>query len=153
MRADISLLLTIFLLSLVILGLLQALYDGAVLFKLIDPWLHPASGSARQAWSIVVLNSATLALACSTYYSFCGNAAAGAGGGGGGGGTSVRDLVCSRWLPPVTTREHPVSGGPDPEGRWVGCRTDIGAQLGGRKGWQCGGRLGGACMPPPALCS
>lgn len=109
-KADISLLLTTFLLSLCVLGLVQAAYGLAVLFKLADPWLLSATDGARAAWPVVVLHSMTLAVACSTYYSFCGNAATAADGSGGGGssGAYVKELVCGRWLPPVTTTEHPA---------------------------------------------
>lgn len=89
-----------FLLSLATLGVLHGMYGFAVLLKLADPWL--LSRAPRRAWAPVVLNSMTVALACSTYYSFCGNAAAGAGRG------AVKELVCGRWLPPVTTKQHPA---------------------------------------------
>ncbi|GAB4822190.1 hypothetical protein N2152v2_009236 [Parachlorella kessleri] len=111
-KADISLLLTVFLLSLAILGVLQGGYELAVLFKLVDPWLA-VEGGAREAWAIVVLNSMTLALACSTYYNFCGNAGnrgagSSAGGAGAGAAAPLKELVCRRWLPPVTTFQHPA---------------------------------------------
>ncbi len=77
---------------------------------------------SKQLWSLLVLNSAMLAVACSTYFSFCGNgltvsaaeraaAAAAAGGGPLRGsylpGSYLRRAICSKWLHPVPTSQYP----------------------------------------------
>lgn len=40
---------------------------------------------------------------CSSFYSFCGNAAQQES----GGGTEVRDAICGHWLRPVDSADHP----------------------------------------------
>ena len=46
---------------------------------------------------------------CSTYYSFCGNAAAvGSDAKSGGAVGGFRAAVCTKWLRPINMREHPA---------------------------------------------
>lgn len=61
-KADVSISLTIFLMSCVVLGGIL----GALSFA------NQARMSTREVIGIVVMNSMTLAMACSTYFSFCG---------------------------------------------------------------------------------
>jgi hypothetical protein len=69
---------------------------------------------SKQLWSLLVLNSAMLSVACSTYFSFCGNgftvsaAERAAGGGAALPGTYLRRAICSKWLHPVPTTHYPT---------------------------------------------
>jgi hypothetical protein len=69
--------------------------------------LSPLPGvSAKALWSCVLLNCMVLAVACSTYFSLCGNggsaleAAASQG--------PVRRAVCAKWLAPIQTLQYPT---------------------------------------------
>ena len=60
-------------------------------------------------------DAAVRGVVCSTYYSFCGNAAATLVGGGAAAagnssaiGDGLRGAVCRKWLHPVGMREHPA---------------------------------------------
>jgi len=64
-KADLSIALTIFLMSCVLLGSIVATLSFAN--KL------PSRVGSRELLGIVVMNSMTLAMACSTYFSFCGS--------------------------------------------------------------------------------
>lgn len=60
---------------------------------------------------MVLMNSVNLAVACSVYYSFCGNASppGGSGAAGGGGGSQEgawKEAVCHKWLHPVSASSH-----------------------------------------------
>ena len=62
---------------------------------------------------LVDLTSEGLALRgpvwCSTYYSFCGNAAkAGSAATGRGVAGEIRSAVCNSWLKPIDMKEHPT---------------------------------------------
>jgi hypothetical protein len=104
-KGDLSMALTVFLLSLAVLGSLSMLYSAAVALRLLSPRLFNRSVGARDVFTLVVLNSMTLAIACSTYYSLCGNS-----------GTanmdeasstdSVRTAVCGKWLRPLHVGRH-----------------------------------------------
>jgi hypothetical protein len=92
-----------FLGSLAALGTLHAAYALAVALRLLRPRLHSPTAGARQAWSIVLLNSVNLAVACSVYYSFCGNAPRGPAPPHAGG---LKEAVCHKWLHPVSASSH-----------------------------------------------
>ncbi|KAK2079809.1 hypothetical protein QBZ16_002204 [Prototheca wickerhamii] len=66
LRGDLSILLITFLLSVVTLGVAAALHAAALALGWIHPWLAHSSTA-----SVVVLHAMNLALACSTYHSFC----------------------------------------------------------------------------------
>lgn len=104
-KADISMLLTIFLLSLLILAGLHTLHAVAVFFKLMSAALYSPGVGRRSMYTLVVLNSLTLAIACSTYYSFCGNAGLKQKDGSAG---EFRAAICNKWLHPVAIRDHPI---------------------------------------------
>jgi hypothetical protein len=105
-KADLSILLTVFLLSLLVLGALTAGHSAAVALRLLAPrLLHPHAGAA-EAFSVVVLNAMNMAIACSTYYSFCGNAEGGAGAAAAA-ADGARGAVCGRWLRPLPAGRHP----------------------------------------------
>jgi hypothetical protein len=118
-KADVSMLIAVFLGSLLILSILNGLYGLAVLFRILSPRLLDRNSGTRDAFTTVVLNSVNLAIACSVYYSLCGNApsdgefAVVGGGGSGGingtinGGDVVRNAVCGRWLHPLSAVQHP----------------------------------------------
>ena len=96
-----------FLGSLCILGLLHGAYGLLVGLRLLDPRLYSPMAGAAEVWSIVLMNSVNLAVACATYYSFCGNASpADSSGGGGGGGAGWKEAVCHKWLHPVSASSH-----------------------------------------------
>ena len=107
-KADVSMLITVFLGSLVILGSLSVAYGTAAAFHLISPRLIDRSSGARDAFTTVVLNSVNLAMACSSYYSLCGNAPSSSGDGGSStmSEDAVRSAVCGRWLHPLPAVEH-----------------------------------------------
>ncbi|BDA40538.1 hypothetical protein COCOBI_01-1910 [Coccomyxa sp. Obi] len=108
-RTDVSMLLTIFLLSCLVLGALHAIHSLCVFFHLLSPRLHVATGALSGTTSIILLNSMNLAVACSTYYSFCGNAAAvGSDAKASGAAGGFRAAVCTKWLRPINMREHPA---------------------------------------------
>ena len=114
-KADISMLLSSFLLSGAVLGGLSALCSAAVSLGWISPRLLRHTGTMGQLFSTIILNSFNLAVVSSTYYSFCGNGdvvstdmmmnAPQSG--------SIRDLVCGRWLHPLPSNRHPAFA------RWV----------------------------------
>ncbi|DBB07470.1 TPA: hypothetical protein ACH3X3_008941 [Trebouxia sp. C0006] len=104
-KADISMLLTIFLLSLLILGALHAIHAVAVFFKVMSPALYSPGVGRRNMYTLVILNSLNLAVACSTYYSFCGNAGLKQKDGSAG---EFRAAICNKWLHPVAIRDHPA---------------------------------------------
>ncbi|KAL6778167.1 hypothetical protein ACKKBG_A17180 [Auxenochlorella protothecoides x Auxenochlorella symbiontica] len=119
LRADLSILLTTFLLSLAVLGAAAAAHAAALALAWVRPWLaHPSAAS------VVALHAANLALACSTYHNFC-EAGAEAGGeappGTGPRATLLhlfrptgvqrspwRKAVCERWLAPVPVAAFPA---------------------------------------------
>ncbi|WIA33540.1 hypothetical protein OEZ86_006664 [Tetradesmus obliquus] len=105
MKADVSLALSIAASSLLVLGLLHGLQLLAIHAKL----LAPAPGATRQAvWSCIILNSITLAAACSTYFQLCGNGSVGSTGPLAGGSAGfLQDAVCMRYLAPIPTTEYP----------------------------------------------
>ncbi|GLI59475.1 hypothetical protein VaNZ11_001358 [Volvox africanus] len=124
-RADVSMLIVAFMSSLVALSLLAGLHTAAVSLRLVPRRANlPAVASAgvgsspgagargppgyagsglREMWILLLLNSMIIAVACSTYYSFCGN------------GTLVVDestpafkvAVCAKWLHPILTADYP----------------------------------------------
>jgi len=103
-------LLTVFLLSLLVLATLSALHEVAITFRFLSPrLLDPGMTGLRHVSTSVILNALTFAIACSTYYSFCGNAAAA---GGAGDRHSppdfFRSAVCGKWLHPVSAVRHPA---------------------------------------------
>eukprot|EP00873_Tetraselmis_striata_P039964 jgi/Tetstr1/460228/TSEL_005543.t1 len=74
-KADVSLMLLVFFASILTLALLNAAYNLAVSFKLINRRLFNFRSSQADRINIVLVNSMSLAVSCSTYYSFCGNTA------------------------------------------------------------------------------
>lgn len=88
-KADISLLLTVFGSSFAVrlavqqhphvqpptqaLGALHMLHSACVALGILQPRLVNPTSPLNQRISMLILNSACLALACSTYYGFCGN--------------------------------------------------------------------------------
>ncbi len=98
-----------------VLGTLHLLHSACVALKILQPRLRDPAAGPKQTLSMLILNSACLALACSTYYGFCGNHAqpttpiesiegdwAASGG--------LKRVVCSReaWYRPVVS----VAGAP-----------------------------------------
>ena len=72
--------------------------------------------SGAEAWSLLLLNSASMTLACSTYHSYCGNGgragevqqgAPRAGSGAGAGGGYLQAAICTKWLHPILTTDFP----------------------------------------------
>ncbi len=72
-KADVSIILTIFLMSCALLGVLASTYGFLTSIRAVSKRLLYIPPSSKEIFSVVVLNSMNLALACSTYYSFCGN--------------------------------------------------------------------------------
>ncbi|KAK9835056.1 hypothetical protein WJX81_007542 [Elliptochloris bilobata] len=115
-RTDLSVLLTIFLLSLLVLGALHACHLLAVGVGAAAPGGARGAAGRKEALSLILLNSMSLSVACSTYYSFCGNAAATLAEGGapaaGAAGRAIdgglRAALCRKWLHPIGMREHPA---------------------------------------------
>ncbi|KDD75103.1 hypothetical protein H632_c869p0, partial [Helicosporidium sp. ATCC 50920] len=70
-RGDLSMALTVFLLSLVVLALLQALHDAGVAAGALHPYLQDPSSTRRRTWSRVALLAACIGAACSSFHSFC----------------------------------------------------------------------------------
>ncbi|KAI7840166.1 hypothetical protein COHA_005949 [Chlorella ohadii] len=101
-KADVSMWLACFMGSLCTLGVLHGLYGLAVSLRVLDPRLYSPLAGTREVWSIVLMNSVNLAVVCSVYYSFCGNAPAGSVGPGG----SLKEAVCLKWLHPVSASSH-----------------------------------------------
>lgn len=119
LRADLSILLTTFLLSLAVLGAAAAAHAAALALAWVRPWLaHPSAAS------VITLHAANLALACSTYHNFCETEAGGGAESASGTGpraallhlfrpTGVqrspwRKAVCERWLAPVPVAAFPA---------------------------------------------
>lgn len=103
-KADISLLLTIFLISCLVLGALHVAYNTGVTFNVVKPLLQDPSSRLRESVALVVLNALNLAMACSSFYALCGNAAS-----VDAEGTSVdgvRTAICTGWLRPVPAMRH-----------------------------------------------
>uniref|UniRef100_A0A7S1T4N1 Calcineurin-like phosphoesterase domain-containing protein n=1 Tax=Tetraselmis chuii TaxID=63592 RepID=A0A7S1T4N1_9CHLO len=72
-KADISLILLVFFASLLTLALFHAAYNVAVSLHLINRRLFNSRSSKSDRVNILLVNSMSFAIACSTYYSFCGN--------------------------------------------------------------------------------
>eukprot|EP00198_Chlamydomonas_reinhardtii_P006217 XP_001695553.1 predicted protein [Chlamydomonas reinhardtii] len=79
-RADVSFLIVVFLASL-------AFFRGL-----------------RELWVVLLLNAAIIAVACSTYYTFCGNGRFVV---SPGRTPPLKAAVCSKWLHPILTSEYP----------------------------------------------
>jgi hypothetical protein len=86
-----------------VLGSLHGLQLLLIRLRLLSPL---PGVSAKALWSCVLLNCMVLAVACSTYFSLCGNggsaleAAASQG--------PVRRAVCAKWLAPIQTLQYPT---------------------------------------------
>jgi len=111
-KADVSILLNIFMLSCVLLGMIVVCYGVLFSFRTVSTKFLYIPPSSKEMFSIVVLNSLTLALACSTYYSFCGNAAIVGEQRDGrlSGEDAVRRYVCMDVLKPLPARRHSAYG-------------------------------------------
>ena len=59
----------------------------------------------KELWNCVLLNSFCLAVACSTYYSLCGNG--GAALEAAAGQDPFRAAICAKWLAPISRNEFP----------------------------------------------
>ena len=78
--------------------------------NLLLPWWFTVwTGSCHLHRSMVEGPTLRRPCRCSTYYSFCGNAAK-AGGGAAGKGIAgeIRSAVCNSWLKPIDMKEHPT---------------------------------------------
>jgi hypothetical protein len=92
--------------------------------------------TSKQLWSLLLLNSAMLSTACSTYFSFCGNGLTVAAEPGGGApapgaslsGSYLRSGICAKWLHPVPTAQYPTFSS------WMIYGEGAGAQGGGGGG-------------------
>ena len=106
-KADLSILMTIFLLSCVLLGILVALYGllNSLWNGKRSTYMPPSS---KDLFSVALLNSMSLALACSTYYSFCGNSPRIDGMEDERSGDVVRGFVCGHLLKPLPAGRHPI---------------------------------------------
>jgi hypothetical protein len=62
-------------------------------------------------WSCIILNSITLAAACSTYFQLCGNGSVGSQGLSAGSAGFLQEAVCMRYLAPIPTTEYPKFSG------------------------------------------
>ena len=106
-KADLSMLITVFLGSIVVLGCVSSAYGIGVLFRLCSPRLLDRTSGAKDAFTTVILNSWNLAIACSSYYSLCGNGLSE----DGVQGDAVRAGVCRRLLHPLSAIRHPAFSG------------------------------------------
>ena len=85
-----------------------------LLYLRVLPLRSTARPSGAEAWSLLLLNSATVTLACSTYHSYCGNGGrAGSKEGTADDGGSTRggyfqNAVCMKWLHPIRTVDYPL---------------------------------------------
>ena len=105
-KADVSILLTIFLLSCGLLGILATLFSTTMSFRSISTKLLYIPPSSRELFSVVVLNAMNLAMACSTYYSFCGNSPVSKN--LGYDRDSAREIECKWLLKPLPANKHPI---------------------------------------------
>lgn len=87
-----------------VLALLQGLQLLLISWRLLAPL--PRGAGWREVAGCVVVNAVSLTLACSTYYSLCGNGGLTAAEAASNG---VKAAVCTKWLHPI-----PTTG----EGRW-----------------------------------
>lgn len=110
-KADVSIMLTIFLMSCALLGVLASTYGFLTSIRSVSKRLLYIPPTSKEIFSVVVLNSMNLALACSTYYSFCGNSP-----------EyrrkihpddSFRNYVCSDLLRPISSHQYQIFS------RWV----------------------------------
>lgn len=109
-KADVSILLTIFLMSCALLGTLAGMYSFLTSLRSVSKRLLYVPPSSKEMFGVVVMNSMSLALACSTYYSFCGNSF---------GDSSilynpddaVRKYICSDLLKPLSPYHHEIFSG------------------------------------------
>lgn len=106
-KADLSMFITVFLGSIAVLGSVSGAYGIGILFRLVSPRLLDRTSGAKDAFTTVILNSWNLAIACSSYYSLCGNGPTE----GGMAGDAVRSAVCGRWLHPLSAIRHPAFSG------------------------------------------
>ncbi|GIL77238.1 hypothetical protein Vretifemale_6729 [Volvox reticuliferus] len=124
-RADVSMLIVAFMSSLAALSLLAGLHKAAVSLRLLPrraylpaiasarSGVSPGSGARgpagyadsglRELWILLLLNSMIIAVACSTYYSFCGNGTLVVG----EGTPAFKVAVCAKWLHPILTADYP----------------------------------------------
>jgi hypothetical protein len=109
-RADLTVLLAAFAASLAVVGGGAAAAGAGAALRALPP--RPRAAGAAPV-TAAVLSAWNLALACSTYYSFCGNADAAGAGPAGGAPDPVRAAVCGRWLRPLPAARHPAYA------RWV----------------------------------
>lgn len=115
-KADISMLLSSFLLSGAVLGVMAAACGAAVMLGWLSPRVWDHTGTMSQIFATIVLNSFNLAVASSTYYSFCGNVDIPFDvdlGSQPYGDDSIRNLVCGTWLHPLPANQHSTFA------RWV----------------------------------
>ena len=107
-KADISMALTVFLLSLLVLGGLATLHGIGVVFNMVAPRLLFGNAGAREVFSAVILNAFNFSIATSTFYSFCGNAADHSAGKGVAANDGVRAIICGCWLHPLSASQYPA---------------------------------------------
>jgi hypothetical protein len=70
-------------------------------------YLWPTGATRQAVWSCIILNSITLAAACSTYFQLCGNGSVGSQAQATGSAGFLQEAVCMRYLAPVPTKEYP----------------------------------------------
>lgn len=109
-KADVSIMLTTFLMSCALLGSLAGTYGFVTSLRSVSKRLLYVPPSSKEMFGVVVMNSMSLALACSTYYSFCGNSP-------GNGNMSynpddaVRNYICRDVLKPLSPHKHKIFSG------------------------------------------
>jgi hypothetical protein len=105
-RADVSIMLTVFSMSCALLGTLAGTYGFLTSIRSVSKRLLYVPPSSKEIFGVVIMNSMTLALACSTYYSFCGNSLEHS-------KSSypddvVRNYICSDLLKPLSPHRHRI---------------------------------------------
>lgn len=136
-----------------VLAVGHALTAAAVRLRLLQPAAHPGW---RALSTSMLLNAASLAVACCAYYSYCGNGlAATASGDGGDVHSVIKRQTCSKWLHPLPALQYPrfatwmiygalLLGGVEFAGRcWV-CWAVLGL-LGGVGPWHVAAFWGAVC--------
>eukprot|EP00210_Caulerpa_lentillifera_P006894 g6591.t1 len=105
LKADISVMIFVFTVTVLMISLMHGLHRWAVSCGYISPFLISPAAEASELRAAIMINSMSLAIACSTYFSFCGNAVAEE---MNPSSSWMKKSVCHGWLEPVEADKYPT---------------------------------------------